>query len=256
MENLNRTVSEKLKLSQVNDVVNEKVRGINGKLTTKLDSLNGKINGMNLSFGGRVEEAKIKSVADKSVNYLKVGLQYLQTLITKFCSFVLTAPVLGLLAAVFAIPLFFLSILFIIFSPILVPWIVISLTITLVTFLIALSIFLLKAFVVVSIVTIIVLTVKKIRGGNKDREGADAAITVDKVIASLTEAAKDYVELVKKTYTTSVEYSKTGYNKSVTTVRDFVEKRKGKSGDAKKDDDAKPEAPKKDEAKPEEKKNE
>jgi len=248
MENLNTTVSEKLKLNQVNDVVNEKVRDINGKLSTKLDTLNEKISGMNLSFGGKVDETKVKSVADKSVNYLKVGLQYLQTLITKFCSFVLTAPVLGLLAAVFAIPLFICLVVFIILSPILVPWILITLTIALVTFIIALTILLLKIFAGVSIIAIIGLTVKKIKGGDKDREGAEAgAITVDKVVASLTEATKDYIGYLKKGYTTTVDYSKTGYNKSVTTVRGFVEKRKGKAADTKKDDDAKPEEPEKEE---------
>jgi len=128
MENLNRTVSEKLKLNHVNDVVNEKSRDINVKLSNKLDTLNEKINGLNLTFGGKVDETKVKSVADKSINYLKVGLQYLQTFISKFSSFVLTAPVLGLLAAIFAIPLFFLLVVFIILSPILVPWILITLS--------------------------------------------------------------------------------------------------------------------------------
>jgi len=267
MENLNRTVSEKLKLNQVNDVVNEKVRDINGKLSGKLDTLNEKIGGLNLTFGGKVDETKVKSVAEKSVNYLKVGLQYLQTFIQKFLSFVLTAPVLGLLAAIFAIPLFFLLVVFIILSPILVPWILITLTIALVTFLIAASFFLLKVFAVVSVVTIIVLTVKKLRGSAKDRaEGATSNITVDKVVSSLTESAKDYVELVKKTYASAVDYSKTGYDKSVTTVKNFVEKRKenseAKKEDAKKDEkpeDVKPEEPEKNEAeiKPEdEKKNE
>jgi len=241
MENLNRTVSEKLKLNQVNDVVNEKTRDINIKLSNKLDTLNEKINGLNLTFGGKVDETKVKSVADKSVNYLKVGLQYLQTFISKFCSFVLTAPVLGLLAAVFAIPLFILLVVFIILSPILVPWILITLTIALVTFLIAASFFLFKVFAIVSVVTIIVLTVKKLRGGAKDRDAAhDGKITVDKVVASLTDSAKEYVELVKKGYATTVEYSKTGYDKSVTTVKGFVEKRKGAKAE-----DAKPEQPEK-----------
>ncbi|KAG4105059.1 hypothetical protein H8356DRAFT_1635976 [Neocallimastix lanati (nom. inval.)] len=247
MENLNRTVSEKLKLNHVNDVVNEKSRDINVKLSNKLDTLNEKINGLNLTFGGKVDETKVKSVADKSINYLKVGLQYLQTFISKFSSFVLTAPVLGLLAAIFAIPLFFLLVVFIILSPILVPWILITLTIALVTFLIAASFFLFKIFAIVSVVTIIVLTVKKLRGGAKDRDGADdGKITVDKVVASLTDSAKEYVELVKKGYATTVEYSKTGYDKSVTTVKGFVEKRKGGvKAEETKPEDVKPEEPEK-----------
>ena len=64
---------------------------------------------------------------------------------------------------------------------------------------------------------------------SKDKERADAAaggITVDKVVKSLTESAKEYVELCKTGYAKSIEYSKTGYDKSVTTVKDFVEKRK------------------------------
>jgi len=127
MENLNRTVSEKLNLSKVNDIVNEKVKGVNDVLAVKLDALNDKLNGMNLSFNGKVNEEKVKSVTGKSVNYLKVGLQYLQTLIQKFGAFVLSAPVLGLLAAIFAIPLFICLVIFIILSPILVPWILITL---------------------------------------------------------------------------------------------------------------------------------
>jgi len=256
MEYLNRTVSEKLKLNHVNDVVNEKTRDINVKLSSKLDALNEKINGLNLTFGGKVDETKVKSVADKSVNYLKVGLQYLQTFVQKFLSFVLTAPVLGLLAAIFAIPLFFLLVIFIILSPILVPWILITLTIALVSFLITASFFLFKVFAIVSVVTIIVLTVKKLRGSAKDRaEGAASGITVDKVVSSLTESSKDYVELVKKTYANAIDYSKTGYDKSVTTVKNFVEKRKEKSEakkeDAKKEDD-KPEDVKPEDVKPEE----
>lgn len=231
MENLNRTVSEKLNLTKVNDIVNEKVKGINDILSVKLDALNDKLNGMNLSFNGKVNEEKVKSVTGKSVNYLKVGLQYLQTLISKFGAFVLSAPVLGILAAVFAIPLFICLVIFIILSPILVPWILITLAIALVTFLIAVSFFLLKAFLVVSVVTIIVKTVMKLTGSkNKDRaEGAAASegITVDKIVSSLTDSAKEYVELCKTGYAKSVEYSKTGYQKSVTSVKGLIEKRKG-----------------------------
>jgi len=235
MENLNRTVSEKLNLNKVNDVVNEKVKGVNDKIGVKLDALSNKINGMNLSFNGKVNEEKVKSVSTKGVNYLKVGLQYLQNLISKFGAFVLSAPVLGLLAAVFAIPLFICLVVFIILSPILVPWILITLTIALVTFLVAASYFLLKVFLLVTVVTIIVKTVMKLTGSKKERAAdgtAAAGITVDKVVQSLTESAKEYVDLCKTTYTKSIEYSKTGYNKSVTTVKDFVEKRKsGKAED-------------------------
>jgi len=229
MENLNRTVSEKLNLNHVNDVVNEKVKSINGVLTNKLDALDNKLNGMNLSFNGKVNEEKVKSVTSKSVNYLKVGLEYLQKAISKFGAFVLSAPVLGLLAAVFAVPLFLALIVFIILSPILVPWILIALTIALVTFLFAASILLLKVFVLVTVVTIIVKTVLKLTSKDKERSEDAAGITVDKVVKSLTESAKEYVELCKTGYTKSVEYSKTGYDKSVTTVKDFVEKRKEKA---------------------------
>jgi len=231
MENLNRTVSEKLNLNHVNDVVNEKVKSINGVLTNKLDALDNKLNGMNLSFNGKVNEEKVKSVTSKSVNYLKVGLEYLQKAVSKFGAFVLSAPVLGLLAAVFAVPLFLALIVFIILSPILVPWILIALTIALVTFLFAASILLLKVFALVTIVTIIVKTVLKLTSKNKERseDAAAAGITVDKVVKSLTESAKEYVELCKTGYAKSVEYSKTGYDKSVTTVKDFVEKRKEKA---------------------------
>lgn len=245
MENLNRTVSEKLNLNQVNDVVNTKVRDINGLLSGKLDSLNQKINGMNLSFNGKVNDEKVKSVADKSVNYLKVGLDFFQNLISKFCSFVLSAPVLGLLAAVFAVPLFICLVIFIILSPILVPYLLITLGIALVTFLIAASIFLLKVFLVGTVGYIVVKTIMKLTGSKKERDanGAAAGITVDKVVQSLTESAKEYVEFVKVASTKSVEYSKTGYNKSVTTVKDFVEKRK--NGGAKKEDNkAEPEGEK------------
>jgi len=229
MENLNRTVSEKLNLNHVNDVVNEKVKSINGVLTNKLDALDNKLNGMNLSFNGKVNEEKVKSVTSKSVNYLKVGLEYLQKAISKFGAFVLSAPVLGLLAAVFAVPLFLALIVFIILSPILVPWILIALTIALVTFLFAASILLLKVFVLVTVVTIIVKTVLKLTSKDKERSEDAAGITVDKVVKSLTESAKEYVELCKTGYAKSVEYSKTGYDKSVTTVKDFVEKRKEKA---------------------------
>ncbi|OUM59439.1 hypothetical protein PIROE2DRAFT_15043, partial [Piromyces sp. E2] len=101
--------------------------------------------------------------------------------------------------------------------------------IALVTFLIAASFFLLKVFIAVTIVTIIVKTVMKLTGNkNKERDGAAAeGITVDKVISSLTDSAKEYVELCKTGYAKSVEYSKTGYTKSVTTVKDLIEKRKG-----------------------------
>jgi len=229
MENLNRTVSEKLNLNHVNDVVNEKVKNINGVLTNKLDALDSKLNGMNLSFNGKVNEEKVKSVTSKSVNYLKVGLEYLQKAVSKFGAFVLSAPVLGLLAAVFAVPLFFALIVFIILSPILVPWLLVVLTIALVTFLFTASVLLLKVFVLVTIVTIIVKTVLKLTSKDKERSDAAAGITVDKVVKSLTESAKEYVELCKTGYTKSVEYSKTGYDKSVTTVKDFVEKRKEKA---------------------------
>jgi len=227
MENLNRTVSEKLNLNHVNDVVNDKVKNVNEKLITKLDALNGKLNGMNLSFNGKVNEEKVKSVTGKGVNYLKVGLQYLQKFISKFGSFVLSAPVLGLLAAVFAIPLFITLVILVLLSPILVPWLLVVFTIALVTFLFTASVLLLKVFVAVTIVTILVKTVLKLT--SKDKERSDAAaggITVDKVVKSLTESAKEYVELCKTGYTKSIEYSKTGYDKSVTTVKDFVEKRK------------------------------
>ncbi|ORX78608.1 hypothetical protein BCR32DRAFT_294943 [Anaeromyces robustus] len=240
MENLNRTVSEKLNLNQVNDVVNTKVKDINGLLSGKLDSLNQKINGMNLSFNGKVNDEKVKSVADKSVNYLKVGLDFFQNLISKFCSFVLTAPVLGLLAAVFAVPLFICLVIFIILSPILVPWLIITLGIALVTFLIAASVFLLKVFLVGTVGYIVVKTIMKLTGSKKERDADGAAsggITVDKVVQSLTESAKEYVEFVKTASTKSVEYSKTGYNKSVTTVKDFVEKRKNGGAAAKKEDE-------------------
>jgi len=223
MENLNRTVSEKLNLNKVNDIVNEKTKNINEVLAAKLDALNEKLNGMNLSFNGKVNEERVKSVTGKSVNYLKVGLEYLQKLISKFGAFVLSAPVLGILAAVFAIPLFILLVIFLILSPVLVPWILITLAIALVTFLITASVFLLKIFLAVTVITIIVKTVMKLTGKSKDRsaEGAAAGaaaggITVDKVVSSLTDSAKEYVELCK-----------TGYEKSVTTVKDLIEKRKG-----------------------------
>jgi len=81
----------------------------------------------------------------------------------------------------------------------------------------------------------------KLTGKNKDRAADGAAategITVDKVVSSLTDSAKEYVELCKTSYAKSIEYSKTGYQKSVTTVKDLIEKRKGTSAAA----EAKPE---------------
>jgi len=214
---------------------------------------------MNLSFNGKVNEERVKSVTGTSVNYLKVGLDYLQKLISKFGAFVLSAPVLGILAAIFAVPLFLLLVVFLILSPILVPWILITLAIALVTFLFTASVFLLKVFIVVTIVTILVKAVLKLTGAkNKDRAAgaagaASEGITVDKIVASLTDSAKEYVELCKTGYAKSVEYSKTGYDKSVTTVKDLIEKRK-----AAKPEETQPLVDNKaeDEAKPEDKKNE
>ncbi|ORX55318.1 hypothetical protein BCR36DRAFT_347027 [Piromyces finnis] len=226
MENLNRTVSEKLNLTKVNDIVNEKVKSFNDVASVKLDALNGKINGMNLSFNGKVNEEKVKSVTGKTVDYLKIGLQYLQNLIQKFSAFVLSAPVFGILAAVFAIPLFICLVIFLVLSPILVPWFLVVLTIAIITFLIAASFFLLKVFLTVTIITIVVKTVMKLTDSKNKARGSEK-ITVDKVISTLTESAKEYVELCKTYYGKTVEYSKTGYTKSVTTVKSLIEKRKG-----------------------------